>query len=204
MIRAIFTDLGGVCLSNGWDSETRKKAAKHFELDFKEMEARHQMIAGIYEEGKLSIDVYLDFVVFNQKREFHRETFITYMKAQSTPYPDMLELYRQIKTTHGTRMIALSNEGRELAEHRIAKFELPNLIDTFIVSSFIGFRKPDPNIFKIALDIAQVAPQEIVYIDDREMLAEAAAKMGLKCLWHRSYSATKTLLARHGLSVGKG
>ena len=201
MIRAIFTDLGGVCLSNGWDSETRKKAAKHFDLDFKDMEARHQMIAGIYEEGKLDIDDYLDFVIFYIKREFHRETFITYMKAQSTPYPDMLELYRQIREKHGTRIIAVSNEGRELAEHRIMRFQLPNLIDTFIVSSFTGFRKPDPKIFKMALDIAQVAPQEIVYIDDREMLAEAAAKMGLKCLWHRTYSSTKSLLARHGLKI---
>ena len=203
MIRAIFTDLGGVCLSNGWDSATRKIAAKHFKLDFAEMEARHNMIAGIYEEGKLSIDVYLDFVIFHKKQEFHRETFITYMKAQSTPFPEMLAMYRQIKAAYGTRIVAVSNEGRELAEHRIDKFELPNLMDSFIVSSFVGYRKPDPNIFKMALDIAQVKPSEIIYIDDRQMLSEAAAKMGLKCLWHRSYSATKTALAKHGLRVGK-
>lgn len=203
MIRSIFTDLGGVCLSNGWDSNTRKIAAKHFKLDFVEMEARHNMIAGIYEEGKLSIDVYLDFVIFHTQREFHRETFIAYMKAQSTANPEMLDLYRQIKEKHGVRMVALSNEGRELAEHRIQKFELSNLIDTFIVSSFVGFRKPDPNIFKMALDIAQVAPHEIVYIDDRQMLAEAASKLGLRCLWHRGLKTTKAALAKHGLKVGK-
>ncbi len=199
MIKAIFTDLGGVCLSNGWDTVTRKKAAKHFKLDSVEMEARHNMIAGIYEEGKLSIDVYLDFVVFHEPREFHRETFIAYMKAQSTPFQDMLDLYRAIKAKTGCRILALSNEGRELADHRIARFDLPEFIDIFIVSSYVGFRKPDPTIFKIALDIAQIKPQEIVYIDDREMLAEAAAKMGLKSLWHRSYRTTKTTLARHGL-----
>lgn len=203
MIKAIFTDLGGVCLSNGWDSSTRKIAAKHFKVDFAEMEARHNMIAGIYEEGKLSVDVYLDFVIYYKEQEFRRETFIAYMKAQSTPYPDMLDMYRQIKAKHGTRVVAVSNEGRELADHRIQKFELANFIDTFIVSSYVGFRKPDPNIFKLALDIAQVAPNEIVYIDDRQMLAEAAAKMGLKSLWHRSYSATKSALAKHGLKVGK-
>ncbi len=203
MIRSIFTDLGGVCLSNGWDSNTRKIAAKHFNIDFAEMEARHNMIAGIYEEGKLSIDVYLDFVIFHRAQEFRRETFITYMKAQSTPFPDMLDLYREIKAKHGVRVVALSNEGRELADHRIKKFELSNLIDTFIVSSFVGFRKPDPNIFKMALDIAQVEPHEIVYIDDREMLAEAASKMGLRCLWHRNYKSTKAALAKHGLKVGR-
>ncbi len=192
-----------MCLSNGWDSGTRKIAAKHFKIDFTEMEARHNMIAGIYEEGKLSIDVYLDFVIFHKEQEFRRETFIAYMKAQSTPFPEMLDLYRNIRAAHGTRVVAVSNEGRELADHRIKKFELSTLIDTFIVSSYVGFRKPDPNIFKMALDIAQVAPQEIVYIDDRQMLAEAAAKMGLRSIWHRSYSATKTKLAKHGLRVGK-
>lgn len=201
MIRAIFTDLGGVCLSNGWDTVTRKKAAKHFKIDFAEMEARHNMIAGIYEEGKLSIDVYLDFVIFHQPQEFHRETFIAYMKAQSTPYDDMLDMYRQIRKKTDVRILALSNEGRELAEHRITRFKLPEFIDTFIVSSFVGFRKPDPNIFKMALDIAQVAPQEIIYIDDREMLADAAAKMGLLCLWHRGYKSTKATLVKHGLKL---
>lgn len=200
-IRSIFTDLGGVCLSNGWDSGTRKRAAKHFGLDFNEMEARHQMIAGIYEEGKLTIDVYLDFAVFHTDRPFHRETFITYMKAQSAPYQDVLDLYRKIKAKHGTRILALSNEGRELAEHRITKFALADFMDTFVVSSFVGYRKPDPNIFKMALDIAQVAPHEIIYIDDREMLTQAASKIGLRCLWHRSYRQTKAQLARFGLKV---
>jgi putative hydrolase of the HAD superfamily len=202
LIRAIFTDLGGVCLSNGWDSVTRRKAAKHFHLDFNEMEARHQMIAGIYEEGKLAIDVYLDFVVYHVDRPFHRNVFTQYMKDQSKPFPDMLELYREIKERHGTRMLALSNEGRELAEHRIATFNLPALMDIFVVSSFTGFRKPDPNIFKMALDMAQVAPEEIVYIDDRAMLVEAAGKMGLQCLWHRNYRSTKAALAKFGLGVG--
>lgn len=202
MIRAIFTDLGGVCLTNGWDTAARKKAAKRFELDFVEMEARHNMIDGIYEEGKLAIDVYLDFVVFHKARGFHRESFVTFMKTQSAPFPDMLELYRQIKAKHGTRFMAVSNEGRELAEYRIKKFDLPNLMDSFVVSSFVGYRKPDPNIFKMALDIAQVAPHEIIYIDDREMLTEAASKMGLRCLWHRNYKSTKSALAKHGLKVG--
>ena len=199
MIRAVFTDLGGVVLSNGWDSATRKKAARHFSLDFNEMEARHQMIAGVYEEGKLPLDEYLDFVVYHVKRDFQREAFVTYMKDKSTAYPEMLELYRQIKEKHGTRFIAVSNEGRELAEHRIKAFNLPELIDTFIVSSFVGTRKPDPGIFRLALDVAQVAPEEIIYVDDREMLAEAASKMGLRCLWHKSYRTTKGVLRKHGL-----
>jgi len=201
LIKAIFTDLGGVCLSNGWDNVSRKKAAKHFDVDPIEMEARHQMIAGVYEEGRLPLDQYLDFVIFHQNRDFHRETFITYMKNQSTSFDDMLDLYRKIRAQHGIRIIAVSNEGRELADHRIKKFNLPEIIDTFVVSSYMGCKKPDPAIFRMALDLAQLSPHDIVYIDDREMLAEAAAKMGLKCLWHRSYRRTKALLARHGLAV---
>jgi putative hydrolase of the HAD superfamily len=37
----IFFDVGGVCLTNGWDTSARRSATLHFALDFEEFEERH-------------------------------------------------------------------------------------------------------------------------------------------------------------------
>jgi beta-phosphoglucomutase-like phosphatase (HAD superfamily) len=68
------------------------------------------------------------------------------MFDQSKPLPGMLQLLRQIKRNTRFKLAVISNEGRELAEYRIKKFELNQLADFFIVSSFVHFRKPDIDI----------------------------------------------------------
>jgi hypothetical protein len=55
----LFVDLGGVLLTNGWDHTARKRAGKKFNLDYAEMEERHDQTFDTYEEGKLTLDEYL-------------------------------------------------------------------------------------------------------------------------------------------------
>ena len=53
-ITALFLDLGGVLLTNGWDRNARELAAKTFDLDHKEMDERHHLTFDTYEVGKLT------------------------------------------------------------------------------------------------------------------------------------------------------
>ena len=199
MIRAIFTDLGGVILSNGWDHVGRQNAVDRFGLDRAEFFQRHEMVFGAYEEGQMSLDEYLSFAVFYCARDFSKAEFTTYIKEQSRPLPGMLELMCKVKKQSGLPVFALSNEGREIAQYRIDTFGLRDLVDAFIVSGFVGMRKPAMGIYKLTLDIAQVAPDEGIYLDDRESLIEAGARAGLVTLWHQDINATKEALQRHGL-----
>jgi putative hydrolase of the HAD superfamily len=92
----------------------------------------------------------------------------------------------------------VSNEGRELNDYRIQKFGLNTFVDFFISSSFVHIRKPDADIFKLALDIAQVASNEVLYLDDREMFVQVAEKLGIRGIWHRDFASTKKELAAWG------
>ena len=58
-ITALFVDVGGVLLTNGWDHLARKRAAKNFNLNWAEMDERHRLVFEIHEEGKLSFEEYL-------------------------------------------------------------------------------------------------------------------------------------------------
>ena len=103
-ITALFLDIGGVLLTNGWDHPARKRAATHFKLEWAEMEERHHLTYETYEEGKLTLDDYLGRVVFYQKRPFTRAQFRRVMFAQSKPYPEMIELVAQLKVRHGLKI----------------------------------------------------------------------------------------------------
>ena len=148
-ITTLFLDIGGVLLTNGWGRDSRRKVAKELQLDFAEIDERHHLTFDTYEEGHLTLDDYLQRVIFYEKRPFTPQLFKQRMYAQSRPFPDMIALFSQLKAQHHLKVTAVSNEGRELTEYRIRQFNLKALFDLFIVSSFVHIRKPDMQIYQI-------------------------------------------------------
>ena len=158
-ITTLFLDLGGVLLTNGWDRTARELAAETFQLDRKEMDERHHLTFDTYEAGKLTLEQYLSRVVFYEKRDFTEQQFRDFMFAQSKPFPEMIELVRTLKAEYKLKIAVVNNEGRELNQRRIENFKLNSFVDFFVSSCFVHVRKPDQDIYRIALDIAQVPPR---------------------------------------------
>lgn len=193
--KILFSDIGGVLLSNGWGHESRQTAAAHFKFDYQEMSILHDFIFNVYEIGKISIDEYLNIVVFNKPRDFTKEEFIDFMRSCSVELPGMLPWLIDWRKKHrDIKIISINNEPRELNSYRIKKFGLHKFFDAFISSCEVGMRKPDPGIFELALGIAQVKPEECFYMDDREMLAKSGAKTGMKAHHHTNFEETKKLI----------
>jgi putative hydrolase of the HAD superfamily len=201
-VSALFLDIGGVLLTNGWDRNARHLAAKTFDLDFAEMDERHHLTFDTYEVGKLSLEEYLTRTIFYQPRSFTRDAFRDFMFAQSQPFPEMIALVRGLKQQYGLKTAVISNEGRELTEYRIAKFGLGEFIDFFVSSCFVHFRKPDEDIFRIAVDIAQVKAEHGLYIEDRALFVEEAREVGLKGIKHDGVESTRRELEKYGLVLG--
>lgn len=202
-INTLFLDIGGVLLTNGWDRSARNKAVEKFGLDLDEVNERHHLTFDTYEVGKLSLDEYMNRVVFYRKRNFSKDEFRKFMFSQSQKLPDMISFIRRLKDKYNLRVTAVSNEGRELTEYRINKFKLYKIFDAFVASSFVHFRKPDVDIYKVALDVSQVSPREVMYIDDRHMFVEVAKTLGIKGIHHTGYESTKIKLEKAGLRLNK-
>jgi putative hydrolase of the HAD superfamily len=197
----LFLDVGGVLLTNGWDRSMRKHAAETFHLDPVDMDERHHLTFDTYELGKLSLDEYLNRMVFYKDQPFSRDEFKAFMFSQSQPFPQMIELVCNLKKAYGLRVAVVSNEGRELTIYRIQKFRLGEFVDFFIASSFVHFRKPDADIYRMALDIAQVPIDGVLYVDDRLMFVEVARGMGIRSIHHTGLESTRANLASLGLSL---
>ncbi len=194
-IKILFSDIGGVLLTNGWGHESRMAAAKKFDIDYDKMDYLHDFIFNVYEMGKISLDDYLDTVVFREKRNFTKEDFKEFMFEQSVMLPDTLPWFIKWKNGHeNVKVISMNNEPRDLNQYRIQKFKLHDFFDAFVSSCEVGMRKPDPGIYLLGLGIAQANPEECVYFDDRKMLVEAAKKVGIQAFQHTSFENTKEIM----------
>jgi putative hydrolase of the HAD superfamily len=201
-IKCVFLDIGGVLLTDGWDHLARRRAAKNFTLEWAEMETRHQLTFEIFEEGKITLDEYLNLVVFHRKRTFTRNRFRSYMFAQSKAFPEMIEFVAQLRLKMGLKIAIVSNEARELNAYRIGRFNLDRLADCFISSCFVHIRKPDVEIFRLALDIVQVRPAETVFIDNTPMFVQIAEGLGIRGILHTDCKSTRSRLSDIGLNAG--
>lgn len=200
-ITTLLVDIGGVLLTNGWGHASRQLAASTFRLNLAELEARHHLTFDTYETGKLRLEEYLNRVVFYESRSFTMDTFREFMFAQSTSYPDTIALIKALKEQYRLKIAVVSNEGRERNAHRIQTFRLNEFVDFFISSSFVHFRKPDADIFRVALDIAQVPASQVLYMEDQPLFVSVAEGLGIQGIWQVDYPSTCAQLASYGLSL---
>jgi putative hydrolase of the HAD superfamily len=181
-VSLLLWDVGGVLLSDGWDHETRRLAAVRFGIDPGELERRHEPLAAALETGRLTWEAYLEAVVFYEPRPFSPEVFRRYVWDRSTPHPAAIGSARALRGSGRYVMATLNNESRELNEFRIEKFGLRELFHAFLSSCYTGRLKPDPDAYRLALELTRRAPGECLFLDDRAENVEAAAALGLRTL----------------------
>lgn len=202
-VSCLFLDIGGVLLTDGWDHHARKRAATTFKLNWSELEERHRQAFEAFELDKLSMKEYLNLTVFHQKRLFTRAQFQAFVFASSKPHPQMINWVQELKDKYGLKIVVVSNEARELNAYRIRKFNLNRFVDSFVSSCFVGLRKPDPDIFRLALDISQVPVGQVLYIDNTPMFVQIAKDLGIRSVHHTDFKSTCETLASCGLQSGR-
>ncbi|GAA5503325.1 D-ribitol-5-phosphate phosphatase [Deinococcus xinjiangensis] len=196
-IKALFWDLGGVLLTNGWDREQRAGVLERFGLEATEFGERHKLAVPELELGRMTLAEYMQQVVFYTPRDFTPDQFRAAMEAQSQPHLDALELARDLGSRW--RMYALNNEGHDLNEYRIKAFALGDFLLSFYTSCYLGVMKPNPAIYRLGLSLTQLAPSEVVMIDDRPQNVEAARSVGMQGIQYESAPQLGEALDRLGV-----
>lgn len=177
----ILFDVGGVLLTNGWDHRERAAVAEQFHLDLAALEAHHAAPNDAWERDAISADDYMNAAVFYEPRSFSRQNFLDAVCAQSLLLPDgALGILKVVVASHRFRVGALNNEARETNEYRFDRFGLRAYFEFAFSSCYLGLRKPAPPIYRRAIDILGIAPDRILFIDDRAENAAGAASVGMK------------------------
>jgi putative hydrolase of the HAD superfamily len=201
VIRAIFWDVGGVLLSNAWDHTQRAAALEHFHLDEEEFHDRHEMVVSSFERGKITLDEYLDRTIFYRTRPFTPDAFRDYMYSLSQPFPDVLQFAQALTGSGKYFMGTINNESRELNDYRIEKYGLRKIFRLFVSSCFVGFRKPERDIYRLALETTQIPAEQCCFIDDRALNLECAVKLGMRTIQMQEVQQLRGDLAKLGVTI---
>ena len=201
MITTIFFDIGGVLLTDGWGHTSRRAAAEKFGLDWDEYTDRHEKVAHAIETNRLSLVEYLTRAVFYRERSFTREDFREFIFAQSQPHPEAIEIARRLTASRKYFMATINNEILELNTYRIETFGLRSIFPVFFSSCFLGIRKPDEAIYRLALQVTQRKAEECLFIDDREVNLECPRELGLQTTLYESASQLRNALEQYSIEV---
>lgn len=196
---AIFFDLGGVCLSNGWDREQRRSVAEQFGFDYDTFDRRHRQVIDALERGQLSLHDYLQWTIFYETRPFTIDDITTSLEQLSAPFPETLQIVRALQSSGNYLLATINNESRELNEYRINRFRLKGLFSAFFTSCYLGLLKPQPEHYRRAMQITQRAAEECVYIDDRPMNVEVASILGMRAIEFQSAGQLEGDLRKAGI-----
>jgi putative hydrolase of the HAD superfamily len=202
-VTALFWDVGGVILSNGWDRAARAEAAKKFGLDWEDFQDRHELASPAFETGQITLDTYLQRTVFYRKRAFTREEFVAFMFAQSQEFPESRAILSALAQTRKYFLATINNEPRELNVRRIEQFNLRREFEAFFSSCFVHIRKPDEAIYRLALEVTQRRPEECLFIDDRALNLECARQMGMRTIHFENAAQLKQDLQVNGVTEGE-
>jgi putative hydrolase of the HAD superfamily len=197
----VFSDIGGVLGTNGWGSDLRAKVVSQFNLDEVTIDKRHHLMFDSYERGYLTFEEYLNYVFFHEPRPFEIAAVRDFIYAGSVPWPESIELFRRVKLANGLKLALISNEGQGITEYRMEKFGLPALADFIVVSHYVHMRKPDAQIWELALSLAQVPVENAIYVDDREIFVQRAADLGFTAFQHVSVEQTRLHFEKLGLKT---
>ncbi len=200
-VSTLFWDVGGVILTNGWGTASREEAARAFQLDWEDFRDRHEQFFAACEAGALTLDQYLERTLFYRARSFTREQFKGFMFAQSEPYPETRAILDQLTRSRKYRMATLNNEPLELNLYRIERFGLRERFIAFFSSCFLGVRKPDPGIYRIAMQVTQCAAERCIFIDDRAQNLTPAQELGMTTIHFQSAAQLREELGRKGVAL---
>ncbi len=198
-ITTLLFDIGGVILTNGWDENNRKEGVEYFKLNPDDIERKHNEIFEDFEKGNVSLKTYVDEVIFYEPRNFSHEEFLKFIKSRTKPYKSSLQILKELSVDKRYLLATINNESYELNLFRINQFKLYKYFTAFFSSGFLHTRKPEPLIYKTALNVLHKNPQECLFIDDRIENIEEAERQKVNTIHLTDIKNLKNLLVEKGI-----
>ena len=178
-VRAVFFDLGGVILRTEYQAP-RQQLAERLGMEYDDLD---RIVFGSESgiqaaTGAITSQQHWEAVMKRLKRPIEempsiREEFF----AGDIVDRDILNFLRSLRGTHKTGLI--SNNWSDLRDYLVRE-KMMDAFDHIIISAEVGVAKPEPGIFRIALEQTGVRAEEAVFVDDFYVNIEGAEKVGMK------------------------
>jgi 2-haloacid dehalogenase len=114
------------------------------------------------------------------------------------PMPDSIALLDEL-AARGVGIYALSNWNADTFEQTRARFPFLDRFDGLVISGQVGVAKPDRRIYEHLLEAHGLAPEDVLFVDDRPENVEAGRAAGIEGVLFEGPMALRRTLVAHGL-----
>jgi FMN phosphatase YigB (HAD superfamily) len=199
-IKSIFWDIGGVLLTNGWDRNQRARVLGGLGVDLVDYESRHDAANYRWERGLSTAEDFFRETVFTEPRSFtFAELWPKVCGESRVLHQECFDILGALAADERFHVATLNNESRELNDYRLQTFQLRGYFNYFICSGYVHEMKPNPGIYRSAIDISGYAPERALFIDDKPENCEAAISLGMQAIWFQSPLQLRQELAQRGI-----
>ncbi len=120
-----------------------------------------------------------------QQREFSADVWDWYCGELDE---ELMAFAASLRPRLRTAIISNSADGARREE--IARYAFDEIFDPIIYSHEVGLAKPDPAVFELACSLLEIAPTEMIFVDDVPGHVAAARDLGIHAIRHRSTPET--------------
>ncbi|UOO81849.1 HAD family phosphatase [Uruburuella testudinis] len=178
MKKTVIFDLGNVLLR--WDP---RAILRRFSDDEQERRAYAQVLSGqcwqALDAGLIEYDKALKFYAgLLQKPQSEIERLMQTMRESLAPLPLGVALLRDLHQ-QGVDLICISNMPLHAIRYLRHRYDYWPLFRGMVISAEVQFIKPDPAIFRYALETYGLNPAQTLFIDDMQVNIDAAAALGI-------------------------
>ncbi len=200
-VRCVISDLGKVLL---WfdNSLFFRRMAERTALSWREIAELfkdHRDLLEAFDTGRCTADAFYRAAIRILGADVSRAEFFRMYNDVFSLNPGVLDLFRKVKESR--RLVLLSNTDEERFGFVRRQFPEILIFDAYVLSYEVGFRKPDPRIYREALRAAGVGPEACVFIDDLEENISAARNLGLGTVHYRPQTDLSGELMKAGLAL---
>ncbi len=115
------------------------------------------------------------------------QDYISQFKNNCVPFPNLLSMLEELKSNNLILGMVTNGNGRFQMDN-IKALGIEKFFKTILVSEWEGIKKPDPEIFKRALEQLNVSPNESLFVGDHpENDVKAAQNVGIKGIWKKDF-----------------
>jgi putative hydrolase of the HAD superfamily len=203
-IRTIFWDIGGVLLTNGWDSRQRGRVLSALGVDLAAYEAVHDEVNYYWERGLITARDFFEQTVLETNPDLNltfEQLWPLVCSESKVLHRESFDILAALKSSGQYRFATINNESKELNAYRLDAFELRQYFNYFICSGYVHEMKPLPDIYRAAIDISGLAAETALFIDDKQENCEAARAFGMNAIHFESPAQLRASLTQHGIAV---
>lgn len=198
-IKAIIIDFGGTFFTAGTEIAI-DRVAKKLRLPRRNIELilRGKRFGALYKLGKIDAKTFWDRAkktlnIDSEKAKEIESIWYSSYKINKGMRPLIKKLQKRYK------IVAVSGNNPEKVEYLKKKYSLNKLFDGYFFSFEYGVNKPNPKLFKIAMNKLKVKPKDCLIIDDSRKTIGNAKKLGCKTILFKNIVQTTKDLTKLGI-----